>query len=95
MSYSATLSSCIQGVQFMIDDEGTPVRVVISKEALESQFGATEDPKDWLRVYLAYRPTIDHAALSIHRLTPRATALVIRGMEPELKPMVVVEARAA
>lgn len=85
MDSSVQLCSVLQGVQFTVQDELTLVKVVILKEALERLFGASDQPKDWLRTYRANKAFIDDAALKVHRLQPIWPVVVLRGHEPQLQ----------
>jgi uncharacterized protein DUF1488 len=87
MSKNAQLCNVMQGVQFTVQDEETTVKAVILKEALERHFGASTEPKDWIRAYRRHQNFIDDAALRLHHLQPIWPVIVLRGHEPQLGPM--------
>lgn len=78
------LCPVLEGVQFTVQDDGVRIKAVILKEALQTLFGASETPQDWLEAYHDHRSQIDFAAITLHRLQPIWPVVVLRGHEPEL-----------
>jgi len=56
------LSPVVQGVEFTVVEQGTRIRALILRDALERFFGAGEAPSSWLQAYESHRDAIDCAA---------------------------------
>lgn len=83
MGQAAKLCSVVQGVQFNVVDEGTIIRAIILRDALEAFFGAGESPESWIRAYTNHQDTIDSAAIHRHRKDRAASLTVLRADRPE------------
>ena len=77
MTHAARLSRIVEGVEFAVDEQGSLIRGVILREALEDLFGAGDSPDSWLKAYETHRDTIDCAAADRYRSEPKPGFVVL------------------
>lgn len=58
------LCTVFQGVQTLVEHPEGPIQAVVSREVLQADFGAEDDPASWLRTYRDHAPTIDQAIIA-------------------------------
>jgi hypothetical protein len=76
---AARLSPVVQGVEFIVVEQGVRIRALILRDALERFFGADDTPSSWLRAYQDHRDTIDCAAADRYRSDSGRGVIVLRG----------------
>jgi hypothetical protein len=82
------LSPVVQGVEFIVVEQGVRIRALILRDALERFFGASDAPSSWLEAYEAHRDTIDCAAADRFRNDGGVGVVVLRGeREADFTPL--------
>ena len=76
------LCPVVEGVEFMVEEQGVRIRALILRDALEAFFGADDSPSSWLRAYEDHRDVIDGVAAHRYR-SDRTQPLVVLRAERE------------
>jgi hypothetical protein len=95
MGEAAKLCRIVEGVEFVVEEQGVIIRALILRDALEIFFGADDSPASWLLAYSRYRDVIDCAAADRFRADFGPSIVVLRADRPEdfrigVQPKVVV-----
>ena len=70
MTCEASICPAVAGVQFEVDYRRRRLRGLVLADALQSAFGANDDPEDWLHTFQRYRERILARAAQRHRRQP-------------------------
>ena len=82
------LCPVVQGVEFTVVEQGVRIRALILRDALETFYGADEQPSSWLSAYKRHQDAIDCAAADRYRRNRGKSVVVLRAQdEPELESM--------
>lgn len=63
MGHAAKLCRIVEGVEFVVREQGVRIHALILRDALEVFFGAGASPESWLLAYTRHRNEIDCAAI--------------------------------
>jgi hypothetical protein len=77
------LCDVVQGVEFVVVEQGVRIRALILRDALEQFYGAGASPESWLQAYLRHQDAIDCAAADRHRANPLQALVVLQADAPD------------
>lgn len=83
MGNTAKLCRIVEGVEFVVDEQGVTIHALILRDALETFFGADESSASWLLAYNRYQDVIDTAAADRYRADLGPSIVVLRADRPE------------
>lgn len=84
MTPAPRLSRIVEGVEFLVEEQGVLIRSLVLRDALEKYFGADDTPDSWLRAYEMHRDTIDCAAAARYRGAPKPGIVILTPNQADL-----------